>query len=356
GTVLGAGLLAVRDALGIEDAADDMVAHARQVADPAAADQHDGVLLEVVPFTGDVSGDLHAIGEAHAGDLAQRRVGLLGRHGFHLEADAALLWAAVQGGVLWLAVLLAPGLAHQLVNRRHSTLLSPRAGAHGCGRLAVKAENHYGMRPTRRVKGSFGRTRLHQLLAVLRLLEGRAGGQIDLHLGLLVHVEAGARRDQVAQDYVLLQAHEVVHLAGQGGFSQHLGRLLEAGRRDEAVGLHRGLGDPQELGRAGRRRGRHMRRRLAVVFLQAVGFFFVGVLGDNLVGLELAVGGVLDLDAFLEALVDLPEGELVDDRAGQQAGVAHRLDFYFAEHLGDDDLDVLVVDVHALAAVDRLAL
>src|SRR5262249_41837697 len=108
GTVLGASLLAVRDALGIEDAADDMVAHARQVADPAATDQHDGVLLEVVPFTGDVSGDLHAIGEAHAGDLAQRRVGLLGRHGFHLEADAALLWAAVQGGVLWLAVLLAP--------------------------------------------------------------------------------------------------------------------------------------------------------------------------------------------------------------------------------------------------------
>src|SRR5262249_40052681 len=52
GAVLGSGLLAVGDALGIEDAADDMVADAGQVTDPAASDENDGVFLQVVTFTG----------------------------------------------------------------------------------------------------------------------------------------------------------------------------------------------------------------------------------------------------------------------------------------------------------------
>ena len=39
---------------------------------------------------------------------------------------------------------------------------------------------------------------------------------------------------------------------------------------------------------------------------------------------------------------------------GQQGRVAGRLDADLAQHLGDDDLDVLVVDFHALAAVDVL--
>ena len=62
-----------------------------------------------------------------------------------------------------------------------------------------------------------------------------------------MRLEAGAGRDQVAEDDVLLQADEVVDLAGQGRLGQHLGRLLEAGGRDEAVRLHGGLGDAQQL-------------------------------------------------------------------------------------------------------------
>src|SRR5262249_470114 len=53
---------------------------------------------------------------------------------------------------------------------------------------------------------------------------------------------------------------------------------------------------------------------------------------------------------------DLAEGELVDDRAGQEAGVAHSLHLYLAEHLRDDDLDVLVVDIDALTPVNALHL
>ena len=41
---------------------------------------------------------------------------------------------------------------------------------------------------------------------------------------------------------------------------------------------------------------------------------------------------------------------------GQLLGVARLVDADLAEHLPDDDLDVLVVDRHALAAVDALDL
>src|SRR5437016_14141364 len=57
-SVAAARLLTVAHPLGVEGAADDLVANSRQVAHPAAAHQHDGVLLEVVPDTRDVGGDI----------------------------------------------------------------------------------------------------------------------------------------------------------------------------------------------------------------------------------------------------------------------------------------------------------
>src|SRR5262245_35658361 len=90
GTVLGAGLLAFGDALAVEDAPDDVVADARQVANAPAPHQDDRVLLEVVALTADVGGDLLAVGEPDSRHLAQRRVGLLGGHRLDLEADAPL--------------------------------------------------------------------------------------------------------------------------------------------------------------------------------------------------------------------------------------------------------------------------
>src|SRR3954468_23396229 len=89
--VLGAGLLAVADAGGVERPADDLVADAREVLDAAAADQDDRVLLEVVALARDVGGDLDAPGDADAGDLAERGVRLLGRGRVDARADAAPL-------------------------------------------------------------------------------------------------------------------------------------------------------------------------------------------------------------------------------------------------------------------------
>src|SRR4029079_2657844 len=91
GAVLAATLLAVAHAGGVEGAADDVVLDRREVLHAAAADEDHGVLLEVVPDPRDVGRDLHAVGEAHARDLAERRVRLLRGHRAHLQADAPLL-------------------------------------------------------------------------------------------------------------------------------------------------------------------------------------------------------------------------------------------------------------------------
>src|SRR3954471_3132400 len=99
--VLGTSLLAVADAGGVERPADDLVAHARQVLDAATAHEHDGALLQVVPLAGDVGGDLHRAGDPHTGDLAQRRVRLLGRGRVDAGADAT----ALRGGLLLLVAL-----------------------------------------------------------------------------------------------------------------------------------------------------------------------------------------------------------------------------------------------------------
>src|SRR6201991_3065597 len=77
GAVAAAGLLAVLHALRVERAADDLVADTGEVLHPAAADEHDRVLLEVVTHARDVGRHLDAARQAHAGDLAEGGVRLL---------------------------------------------------------------------------------------------------------------------------------------------------------------------------------------------------------------------------------------------------------------------------------------
>jgi len=70
---------------------DKMVPHTGTVLTPAAAHQHDRVLLDVVPLSGDVGGDGPPRGEPDTGRLALARVGLLGPRDADLEADALAL-------------------------------------------------------------------------------------------------------------------------------------------------------------------------------------------------------------------------------------------------------------------------
>ena len=55
-------------------------------------------------------------------------------------------------------------------------------------------------------------------------------------------------------------------------------------------------------------------------------------------------------------VVGLGEFEAVDELPGQVVGVALLVDPHLLQHLAHDQLDVLVVDVHALGLVDLLDL
>src|SRR5215471_10609062 len=76
---------------------------------------------------------------------------------------------------------------------------------------------------------------------------------LDDDVQLLVRGEARSRRDQAAHDDVLLQAAEVVLLAANRSFGEHLRRLLEGGRADERLGREARLRDAEEQGLRDRR-------------------------------------------------------------------------------------------------------
>src|SRR5918993_4508277 len=117
--VTAASLLAALHALRVERTADDLVADAGEVLHPAAAHEHDRVLLQVVADSRDVRRHLDAAGEADAGDLAQCGVGLLGRGRVDAGADAAPLRAALEGRRLGLLDLVLAALADQLLDGGH---------------------------------------------------------------------------------------------------------------------------------------------------------------------------------------------------------------------------------------------
>src|SRR5438067_10194723 len=124
GAVLRARLLARADAAGIEGRPDDLVPEARQVLDAAAADEHDRVLLEVVPLAGDVGADLHAVRQADTRDLAESRVRLLRGGRVDARADAALLRRAAERRGLRLGLDGLPTLPDELIDGGHWLLLT----------------------------------------------------------------------------------------------------------------------------------------------------------------------------------------------------------------------------------------
>src|SRR5215475_13483217 len=77
GAVLRPALLPPRHARGVQRAADDVIPDAGQVLHAAPADEHDRVLLQVVPDPGDVRGYFQPIGEPDARHLAEGGVRLL---------------------------------------------------------------------------------------------------------------------------------------------------------------------------------------------------------------------------------------------------------------------------------------
>src|SRR6516162_3941005 len=69
GAIFGAALFAVGGTGGVECAANDVIANARQIFHTAAAHEHDQVLLQVVADAGNVRRDLFTVGQANARDF-----------------------------------------------------------------------------------------------------------------------------------------------------------------------------------------------------------------------------------------------------------------------------------------------
>jgi len=97
GSVFGAATTTFCNSITVQRTTDDVIAHARQILYAPTTNEYDGVLLQIMPFTWDVSSHFHPVTQPNAGDLAHCRVRLLGRHGTHLRAHAALLRRPTQG-------------------------------------------------------------------------------------------------------------------------------------------------------------------------------------------------------------------------------------------------------------------
>src|SRR5262249_46255942 len=126
GPVLRAALLTVAHARSVERGADHLVADARQVANTPTADEHHGVLLEVVPLAGDVGRDLEPVRQPDTRDLPKRRVRLLRSVREHARADPPLLRGAGEGRALGLALGRAATFSYELVDGGHEL---PRIGS-----------------------------------------------------------------------------------------------------------------------------------------------------------------------------------------------------------------------------------
>ena len=91
-----AGRAALLETSGVELSAHYRVLDA-DVLHAAAAEHHHRVFLQIVPFSGDVGGNLHPVRESHTGDLTNSRVRLTRRLGGHLGTHAALEWRRIKG-------------------------------------------------------------------------------------------------------------------------------------------------------------------------------------------------------------------------------------------------------------------
>ena len=100
-TILGTALLPILHTGRIQTAANDMITYTRQILHTTSADQHDGVLLEIMTFTGNIGDHLYLIRQTHLGHLAQSGVGLLGSRRIYTGTYSTTLRTSIQ----------SPGLA-----------------------------------------------------------------------------------------------------------------------------------------------------------------------------------------------------------------------------------------------------
>src|SRR5271165_4665148 len=124
GAILRAALRALDHSDRIERPANDVIPHARKILHTAAADEHDRVLLQVVALAGNVRRHLNAVRQADTGNLAERRVRLLGRLRVYARANSAPLRRSLQCRGGRLIPRCGATLPYQLTECRQTKLLT----------------------------------------------------------------------------------------------------------------------------------------------------------------------------------------------------------------------------------------
>ena len=132
----------------------------------------------------------------------------------------------------------------------------------------------------------------------------------------MVLIEAGTGGDEVTENDVLLEALQQIRLTEGGGLCEDACGILEGCGGDEGIRLEGSLRDTEQDGLAFRR---------ATIHLHSERIDAVQSCGIHLI-------------------------------APEQTGITGVLDANLTQHLGDDDLHVLIVDFHTLDAVDLLHL
>jgi len=150
----------------------------------------------------------------------------------------------------------------------------------------------------------------------LGLVDGKFRTKRKRDSELFVGGKARTSWNQVPHDDVLLEATEEIDFSESRRIGKNPGRFLEGRCRDEAFGFKRGLRDTQENG------------------------FRFGRLSTR----------------FFDTFVFCEEGRAIDLLTPEILRIARIGDPNFPKHLADDDLDMLVVDRHALEAIDLLHL
>ena len=163
----------------------------------------------------------------------------------------------------------------------------------------------------------FSVLRLFELLG--KIAEDARGGK---HLNIAVALHAGTRRQELADNDILLEAEQRIALALDGGVGEDSCGLLEGRCRKEGLGCEGGLCDTHEHGHT-------------LSFCE-------------LLACCLGLGG--------NARVLRLELELVNNGAGQEGSSTGIGYLDLLHHLTDDDLDVLIVDVNTLHTVGSLNL
>ena len=134
----------------------------------------------------------------------------------------------------------------------------------------------------------------------------------DIQLAVAGH--AGTGWNKFTDDDIFLEAEERIFLAFDRCFGEDTGGFLEGSGREEGVGRKSCLGGAKEQ-----------------VFADGSFFAFV-----------------------VKTLVHRTECDDVDSLAREPAGAARFGDLDLTQHLMNDDLDVFIVDLYALAAVNLL--